>query len=531
MATRVLDKDKVIELLRRYRSLLEPTKVGGGTPAVRFLCPFHNDTNPSFVFVPSTGRGNCFSCKKIAAFEQIIAAFENITPEEACKLIADCYKKVTSVATVKRKNVIDISMAQIQLWHVALETDLKLSLLIRKWGWTPEIIQRYLLGSSEGRLTIPMFEGDGLIGLKYYSPNATSGSKYQNVIGSAQCCWPLENLGGDTIYLVEGEKDCLTMISAGFNAVTFTSGAGGVPKDYIRFFAGKTVYIIYDIDEAGRNGAVTVAKALSCATKKVHIVELPLDGIPKGDLTDAYQKDPQIFVDFIREIVKNTDEYQAPAAISRVTVPPEVYKTYLEDIVPTRLFYRRVNMKVRVINNSQHETIIVPKDVELTCNKDNKDSICSSCPAHFTVSGLYLHVKPEYPELMSMVGNNTRVQRTAIGSMLGIAEGCPKFKVDQKSHQSLCPIVIIPAIEANKPKHSYSMVLAWALDVPSEENEDYDAEGVVLANPETQKLELVLYRMTKDTASLDSFELTDDLIKQLECFQCGVHPSTVLQTS
>lgn len=528
MATRVLDQDKVVELLRRYRPSLVVQKAAGGNASLLFTCPFHTDTNPSFNFALVSGSGWCYACKTRASFDALLAKFEQTSEDEVHKLTRTCYKSVTQ-ATAKRKvSSIDVSLAQIHEWHKALLTDVKLNALMSRWGWSTALYEKYLLGSSDGRLVIPMMEGDAVVGLKYYSPGS-SGNKYQNVSGSAQCCWPLENLERDTVYLVEGEKDCLTMLAAGFNAVTFTGGAGSIPMEYIRYFAGKTVYIIYDIDEAGRKGAVKVANVLNIATKKVYIVELPLDGIPKGDLTDAYMRDPATFSDFISHLTSNTDEYQSPAAVSRVVVPVDVHRTYLEDIVRRKLFYRRVNMKVRIVNTGQHETTIVPRDVELTCNRDYKEVLCQGCPAFFKKEGLQLHVKPEYPELLSMIGNNVKVQRAAINSMTAVVEGCTKFKIEQKTHQALYPIVVIPAIEANKKTHNYSMVTAWALDVASKENIDYDIEGVVLANPDTQKMELVCYTMTEDEQSIDSFELTADMITQLEIFKCIAHPSPVLQ--
>lgn len=530
MATKILDWDKVVELLRKYRPSLEFVKVGGGSNGIKFLCPYHSDTNPSYTFSVERNAGKCFACGNQSRLDQLIATFEQSSAESTKKIVDDCYKRVVASAASRKVSTVDISIAQIQLWHTALKTDLTLQKLFSKWGWTQDIMDHYLLGCSEGRLSIPMFEGDDLVSLKYYSPGAQS-MKYQNAPGSAPCCWPLENLTRETVFLVEGEKDCITMLAAGFNAVTFTTGAGSIPGDYIRHFAGKTVYIIYDVDEAGRNGAVKAANVLNFAARKIFIVDLPITGIAKGDLTDLYQQDPTNFTEYIDTLCENTDEYQAPAAISRVTVPTEVVRTYLEDIVRLRLFYRRVNMKIRVVNNAQHETTIVPKDVEITCNKDFKNQICQACPAFFKREGVSLHVKPEYPELMSMVGNNAKVQRTAIQSMTGVGEGCTKFKVDQKTHQALYPIVIIPAIEANKKYHNYSMFTAWALDVPSKENEDYDVEGVVLASPETQKLELILYRMDKDEASLDSFELTEEMVKRLELFKCTPPPLERLPTN
>lgn len=530
MATKILDQDKVLELFRRYRPGLALEKAAGGGNNIRFLCPFHSDTNPSFVFSPSKGTGYCYACKGGGSFDKIISLFEHSSEEAVADIIESCKRLVKHEPAKARVKNIDISLAQIEEWNKNLATHMTLGILVKKWGWTDDILNKYLLGESDNRLTIPMFEGENIVGLKYYSPGHRT-MKYQSADGSVQCCWPLESMQHEEVYLVEGEKDCLTMLSAGFNAVTFTAGAGGIAKDYIRYFAGKTVYIIYDIDEIGRKGAVTVANVLSCATRKVFIVELPLEGIPKGDLTDAYMQDPPNFKEYIDFLVKNTTEYQPPAAVNRIDIPSEVVKTYLEDIVTNKLFYRRVNMKVRVVSNTQHETIVVPKDVLLNCNRDYKDALCQQCPLYYKKEGISLHVKPHYPEIMSMVGNNLKVVRAAIQSMTDVVEGCPKFKIDHKAHQALYPIVIIPAIEADKKHHSYKMFEAWALNIPSQENEDYDAEGVVLANPETQHLELIIYRMDKDEESIDAFKLTDQMVKDLEVFQCTPHPSIALHPS
>lgn len=521
MATRVLDSTKVIELLRKYRPTLEQSGAAGGIN-ISMKCPFHPDTHPSFTFNIAYNIGRCFSCQARANLTKLIAKFENIDEEQSQKLVSPCLKTITQPAITRKKSVIDISEAQIAEWCVSLETDVNLQKHMAKWGWNQDIQKKYQLGSSEGRLTIPIYEGPDLIGLKFYAPGK-SGQRYQNAPNTTPSCWPIDNLRHDVVYLVEGEKDCLTMLSAGFNAVSFTAGAGQVPMSYVKYFAGKDVYIIYDIDEAGRNGAAKAAKILNFAARRVFIVDLPIEGIPKGDITDAYMNDPANFSTLIHGLCEHTDVYVAPEANARVEIPPEIVRTYLEDIVSNKMFYKRINMKVRVVNNAQHETMLVPKDVILSCNKDFKEQICAACPAFFQNEGMCLNIKPEYPELMSIVGNNTKVQRAAIQSMLGTEVGCPKCQIVQKSHQAIYPIVIIPAIEADKKKHNYSLVTAWALNIPAQENEDYDVEGVVLANPETQKLEIILYRMTKDESSLDNFELTEDMIRQLEVFKC-LHP-------
>jgi len=166
---------------------------------------------------------------------------------------------------------------------------------------------------------------------------------------------------------------------------------------------------------------------------------------------------------------------------------------------------------------------MLPKDVVLSCSKDYKDAVCASCPLMFADSGISMFIKPEYPEILAIVGNNTKKMKEALRGLCEIAQGCPRFVVEFKEFQAMYPIVMIPSVEADKTSHDYAMVGGWALDVPSKENEDYSVEAVVLSNPESQKLEIVCYKMDKDQTSLDDFELTPEMMNNLRIFQCTDH--------
>jgi hypothetical protein len=214
-------------------------------------------------------------------------------------------------------------------------------------------------------------------------------------------------------------------------------------------------------------------------------------------------------------------------ATSRVLIPDDVENTYLEDIVRRKLFYRRVRMKVRVVNNAQNETFVIPREVCLQCNRDWKSSVCDACPLFYEKEGITMVIKPEYPEILSMVDNDLKKQKEALRNLCNIAEKCPRLKIEYRAFQALYPIVVIPAIEADKPSHNYSLVCAFALDVPSDENEDYQVEAVVLASPETQGLSIVCYKMEKDAASIDEFELTEEMKTKLKVFQCLDQPLPV----
>ena len=527
MATRVLNQDKIIELLRQYRPGLALIKSQGGAREFVMLCPFHTDTEPSFVYIPASDRGFCRACPARVTTAELLAEFEHCSEADSAEKLKDggFYEAIIKTEDKRKTPKINVAIAQVKIWQEALKANVVLQTCIKKWGWTDAVLDRYQLGASDKGLSIPMFENDDLVNVKFYDPAAPSGKRHQNVASSSNIVWPLQNLDHQEIYLVEGEKDCLTMISAGFNTVTFTGGANSIPKPYLKYFSGKDVIIIYDIDEAGRKGAVAVAQALGRISNTTKIVDLPPGELPaKGDITNYYEKLGEHFADHIKALVEHSDVYISPAATSRIMVADEIIDTYLEDIVRLKLFYKRVRMKVRVVSNSPNETFVLPREVCLQCNRDWKDATCATCPLYYEPEGITLYVKPEYPEIMSIIRNDEKVQREALRSMCDIEDKCPKFKIEYRSHQALYPIVVIPAIETDKPTHNYALVCAYALDVPSKENEDYQVEAVVLASPETQSLSIVCYKMEKDAASIDEFELSPDMIKKLEVFQCSDQP-------
>lgn len=108
---------------------------------------------------------------------------------------------------------------------------------------------------------------------------------------------------GETVFIVEGEKDVLAMTSKGFCATCNAGGAdakedkaagtwhpGDGSKwrdDFAHYFKGADVVILPDNDGAGRAHAERVRRSLERQAKRIRVVELP--GLPeKGDVSDFF---------------------------------------------------------------------------------------------------------------------------------------------------------------------------------------------------------------------------------------------------
>ena len=90
---------------------------------------------------------------------------------------------------------------------------------------------------------------------------------------------------GQTVYVVEGEKDVLNLAREGLVATCNPMGAGKWSDDMSIHFVGADVVVIPDNDDAGRNHANVVAAGVKPLAKSVRVLDLP-DLPPKGDVSE-----------------------------------------------------------------------------------------------------------------------------------------------------------------------------------------------------------------------------------------------------
>jgi hypothetical protein len=89
----------------------------------------------------------------------------------------------------------------------------------------------------------------------------------------------------EPVFIVEGEKDALSLASLGLIATTNVMGAGKWRSQYSEALRSRQVVILPDNDEAGRKHGRAVADSLYGVAASIRIVELP--GLPdKGDVSD-----------------------------------------------------------------------------------------------------------------------------------------------------------------------------------------------------------------------------------------------------
>ena len=264
-----------------------------GTDSGQVNCCFHNDSVASAGIGPN-GEYHCFACGAAAHDEKgFIAKYFSVGFERAEK-IKQSLENLRGYTYVQNP----LEQSQIDFLHSI--------------GLKDDVIQKYFFRAGGGSKLMYKHIWNGInVGYTWFN----SPMLYNHNAGFPKYKYDRNNIGGslspyddviryDKLIICEGEKDMLTAKSVGFpNAVAKIGGAktyliGGVN------LLNKGVVIVYDCDDAGREGAIRDANYLverfGC---RVKVIDLALG--PKEDLNDYFIKYGKTMADF-QTLVKNT---------------------------------------------------------------------------------------------------------------------------------------------------------------------------------------------------------------------------------
>jgi len=114
-------------------------------------------------------------------------------------------------------------------------------------------------------------------GFSQRQPDGKGGWKW-NLQGVRRVLYRLTELlaadAGETVFVVEGEKDCNLLATLGLVATTNPGGADKWRQEYNEMLRGRHVVIFPDNDGPGRKHAQTVARSLHGTAASVKVVEL-----------------------------------------------------------------------------------------------------------------------------------------------------------------------------------------------------------------------------------------------------------------
>lgn len=334
----------------RTKQIIESGLSKEGSKNGAYICPEHSERTPSFKFYPEGLLFKCFGCDYtrdiIEHFEVVeglsfIEAIErlaeltgepspvnkSLTPEEI-KKIEERRKEQKEKAHKQKVMFRDLTEDTIKFNNDLLNNASIYNYIINEWGFKAETIEKYRLGyiqegnirglNYKDRILIPYIEN----GSVKYIVGRASGSNEPKYLAMKNddliTGRPLfnreaiENKEVDNVYIVEGEKDCITLLQAGFNAVSFSGSNLKALKEINSKKYIKKIYVIPDNDEAGTIKANQIGELLGVSSlQPVYI--LSLDNKETKDINDYYNADRENFISNIKRLTKEAEEYRHSA--------------------------------------------------------------------------------------------------------------------------------------------------------------------------------------------------------------------------
>jgi len=253
------------------------------------------------------------------------------------------------------------------------------------------------LGTEGQGIGFPVFVYGQLMDIRTYNPGGKPKVKSRFGASAGYLIPDVAKMRDlDTVLICAGEKDMAIARTFGFSAFTITGGEMSIPKDYGFAFKNKRVYIIYDNDDAGRQGARKLGRFVHENGGTPHLVFGHHEvAVEKGeDLYDYLVKYHQT-----KEDLQKLLDITPPMAASDITeeMEKEYPKVSLDDAARPEYRGKYITSTIQVTgiynnpfgipNVLEVEKILLPPDTKpmynkmpvgkflFTIDKDNIDSI------------------------------------------------------------------------------------------------------------------------------------------------------------
>ncbi len=480
----------------------------------KVICPFHDDTTPSCGVNIEKQVFKCPSCDTKGDLIDLVAGHMKV-------------RRPTILEHVKKLAISDesesINGGLITAWHNILKQDsAALTLLMNRKGVNAASINRFLLGKDKDRYTIPIPDSQGkYVNVRKWSPTDKK-RKVINLKGHGKrYLFPMSALEKDTVIITEGEFKAILLQQMGFNAMSPTGGASTWSPSWDYLFEKKVVYLIYDVDDAGRRGAQRVARSLFRKAKQIFIVNLPIDKneYPKGDITD-FVCQLNMGASDIQACLDAAEEWKPDPLNTKIEDDGKIYDVTLAESSKA-MHYHRIVKTQAVVSSKDMAPYIVPKVVEVKCTKDR--DFCTACPIlNQPADVVQLTIDEKHPGILTLIGTKAEFIGHNIKAFAGIPRKCDVCRFDIKETQNVEELRLIPEIKASadaSATETHVVRRAYFVGHGLETNVSYEFLARVVPEPSTQYATLLAYEAKPAVDSLTTFKLTEERAAELHFFK------------
>ena len=476
-------------------------------------CPFphittdgkrYYETNPSAHINTDKSLFHCKVCGAKHSEASFLVSHANIPYGQAVEIISELENNFINTNWSVAKNAITLSSPT--------------QTLIKKLKFSQQTTEFLNLGFEGEGISFPVFVYGQLMDVRKYRPGQQPKVMSRMGVHSGYIIPDLAHLSNlETAYICAGEKDMAIARSNGFDAFTITGGELAVPQKYGYAFRGKKVYIMYDNDKTGLEGA----KKLGLFLKQQGAIPYVVTGhhevcVEKGeDIWDFFVKygknadDLKNIIDktetLSNEDLKTEFEKQYPTIPLESSVEPQHRNHYISSLVQV----------VGVYNN----TFGIPEVIEvekITPNDTRPQSnvIPIGTKKLFTVSDSNIE------DVLYLMDSNLKEEqvRKNILSLCKIPPLEAGIVIKNKSYATIYKSTVV----------NYGTTKSTPIEIdvyskhPLENGKKYRLTFKPVQHPLRQQ-EIVLIAKTIESVdnTLENFELNQDVKESLKVFQLG----------
>lgn len=509
--------------LRRYAEVVGNVSDSG---EARIFCVAHDNQNTAAAsFNVITGLWKCQSAH-CGAEGDAISFYRHVT---RCKNDTEAIRKLAQELGVLK----EITDAVIdQLCRTLHQDPARVAIATKMFGLTPATLVHFQIGlhrpeQGTSRLSIPIQDEDGKwADVRLYHRDMKPKVTHWAPGHGAPRFFPITHLQQDTLVLFEGEKDAMRAWEFGIpGALTITGGAGVLPPppELKRLLQGKKLFICYDVDGAGKDGAAKIARRLAFAAREVFVVSLPTEGLSAtGDFSDWVNLG-HTPTDW--EALIATAERILPPAEGELDLPEgaEPREVSFGDLQSGNLFSELVRFRARPMGQSHGlSSYQVPLKVTADCSRDQKKT-CNICPLYRLEPGerpwtLPLNHRSE--RALQLFRTTEEAQLLALRKVLGVPINCPVVLLQASDRRTVQHLILTEGWDITQaPPSQAGHVTAYYHGGPVSDSRDYWFTGQVQADPKTQQTVLNLHKAEPARSELDHFIVDDEVFEAIEWFR------------
>lgn len=384
-----------------------------------------------------------------------------------------------------------------------------------------EVAEELQIGYTGTGISFPVFVYGELLDIRTYNPNGKPKVRSEKNAKSLIIPFDLWMEDDRPTLLCAGEKDMAIARVFGFNSITFTGGEQAFPKLFKASFRGKKVYIIYDNDQAGQEGARKAATLLKDAGAIPYVVtgHYKVCKQQGEDLYDFFMKYGKNRYD-LQKILDNTEEFTEEEYIKvRETYIPTIR---IEDAGNGEYHNRFVSSNVNIVSIFE-EVYQIPEYVEF----EKYDLDGKKDTMQINERREWVLDETNLKDILLLMDSNLKQKQ--VDDNLRILAGVPlKEPFVAKYERSRIPIYkavvtddtegIIESVHEDTTK--VSEFLVYSVGKKLYAGKKYRITYKPVPHPlKAQQVVGIVHELEESTSSVSKFKVTDGVRESLKKFQ------------